>query len=98
MALSNIRREPQREITESAVGLVIFGLFMWADYEVALWMIEVGPPHAPPVPIVMILASAFLLGGVGLLVGIILVTHQIGDAVCNALERNGLHLRPRVRK
>lgn len=38
MALSNIFREPRREITESAIGLGIFAAAAWADYHFAVWL------------------------------------------------------------
>ena len=96
MALSNIFREPRREITESVVGLVVFGAFAWADYYVARWFQDVtgGWHDGCPWPIGMML---------GLLVGflamcLLIITHGIGDGICNALQRRGIHLRPRQRR
>jgi hypothetical protein len=100
MALSNIGREPRREITESAVGLAAFGLFVWADYEFAIWF--EGATRGFPVE-----AAGGCPWPIGMFFGLIaamlaflalFVTHALGEGICNALQRNGIHLRPRVRK
>jgi hypothetical protein len=97
MALSNIFREPRREITESLVGLSIFAAVLVPDYYLALWFQGVtGGPNGGgcPWPVGMFF---------GLVVGFILIlgsieAHELGDAVCNALQRRDLHLRPKQRR
>ena len=37
MALSNIFREPRREIVETIVGLITVGAFMYVDYKFSCW-------------------------------------------------------------
>jgi hypothetical protein len=91
MALPNIFREPRREITESVVGLAVFGVFGWGDYHFAQWFQEVG---GPPWPIGIILGVA----GAFIAFPILHFTHELGDAICNALEDRGIHLRPRWRR
>lgn len=103
MALSNIFKEPRREITESAVGIgVVFGA-LWADYAFAVWLQDVAGyvQYADGTrwnkihwvfgmllgPAVAVLAFALLW-----------LTHEIGDGLCNALQARGIHLRPRVRR
>ncbi len=99
MALSNIFREPRREITESAVGLAIFSAAVWADYQFALWfkdatqgMLNEKDPGCP-------LPLGMFLGVIAAFVGLVVLflTHALGDGICNALQRNGIHLRPRNR-
>ena len=97
MALSNILKEPRREITEQLVGtLVIFALPV-ADAIFA---------HYAPRPSDY---TFWDMMGTGLCLGIILalgaaavtivakIVHAIGEETCNALEAYGVHLRPRRR-
>ena len=94
MALSNIFREPRREITESAVGIAAFALLVYGDYEFASWFHEVTKPvGACPIPIGMILGVIAALLGIGAL----FLTHAIGEGVCNSLARRGVELRPKRR-
>ncbi len=37
MALSNILREPRREITETLIGIMATGSFLFVDYKFAVW-------------------------------------------------------------
>jgi hypothetical protein len=106
MALSNVFREPRRELTESAVGIAItvavLGPVLGLDYLFGLWFYEfMGGAKAGPVGEgvlfgMLIGAVVILVGGLVIFLGL-LVTHAIGEGVCNALQRRGVHLRPRVR-
>ena len=90
MALSNILKEPRREITEQLVGtLVIFGLPV-ADAIFA---------HCAPWDMMGIGLSlgTILALGVAAVVAVANIVHAIGEATCNALEARGVHLRPRRR-
>ncbi len=86
MALSNIFREPRREITETAVGIVAIGVFIspilatwhWEELNFAWLLIIV---------LVLFLPTIFFIIG----------AHAIGEDICDALERRGIHLRPRRR-
>jgi hypothetical protein len=91
MALSNIFREPQREITESVVGIVLLTAFIFAGYLFCLW---IGCKRWED----FVLGGALWLLVVGAVWLFITVTHDIGDEVCNALQRANIHLRPRNRK
>ncbi len=94
MALSNILNEPRREITESIVGLIILCAFMAVDYAFGVWLENVAGHNDIPWPIGMILGIPATI----LLVAILFVTHAIGESVCNILQKNDIHLRPRDRK
>lgn len=95
MALSNIFREPQREITETLMGIAVASLFLWGDYHFALWFQHsLGDINQCPWPLGM------MLGFVGVFficlacVGI----HELGEALCDFLRRRGLELRPKERR
>lgn len=103
MALSNIFREPRREITESVVGLAIFGGAVWADYAFAGWLQEYaghrlysdGTIAGDYIPWPLGMVVGFVVGATALLT--VVVTHALGDGICNALQNSGIHLRPRNR-
>ncbi len=97
MALSNIFREPRREITESVIGLLVTApIFGWI-YFLSGWLRD--HDSTPIMPLSFYIAGAllFTLGGAAMSAGILLITHAIGDGVCNALQRGDIHLRPRNR-
>jgi hypothetical protein len=95
MALSNIFQEPRREITESAIGLALFGVAVWGDYRFGCFYNASG--YGP-------VTEGMVAGAlVGILLFMVLVviayaTHAIGESVCNAAQAMGIHLRPRVRR
>jgi len=99
MALSNIFREPRREITETIVGTVVVAAVLVPDYYFAQWFQLVrGPDNPCPWPMAMIIGLFLFL----LLFAIVIIgpigIHAIGEGICNSLERRGVHLRPRQRK
>ena len=97
MALSNIFREPRREITESIVGIAAFGVAMAGDYHFARWFEEIttnSEGHGGcPWPLGLMFGFIFL----GIIIAVVFFTHAIGDSICNALQERGIHLRPRNR-
>lgn len=100
MALSNILREPRREITESAVGMgaaiVVVGGFLVADYFFALWFVSCfQSTPARKADIALAMLAGVPIGLVCFMA--VLLTYTIGESICNALQRNGIHLRPRNR-
>lgn len=107
MALSNIFREPRREITESAVGLALSVVAIGADYAFALWLQEYVGAHPHKSPNIPYTLNCYYIPwplgmGLGICGALILcliafITHAFGDSICNALQRNGIHLRPRNR-
>jgi hypothetical protein len=98
MALSNIGKEPRREITESLLGIVLLVLFVGGDYVISDYFVSTLPkPKKGDLGLTMI--SIPLIGILIFMAvyGLALFTHFIGEQVCNALEKKGIHLRPRVR-
>ncbi len=94
MALTNILREPRREITETVVGLAIIVPIVYLDYRFALWFEEAtGPDKSCPWPIGMMfgvmIAILIVMGAVAI--------HILGTGICNWLENNGIQMRPRQR-
>lgn len=94
MALSNIFKEPRREITESAVGLGVFGVFMYGDYHVALRM---NPANGGELALAMFVTTLGIVASIGVIVLVLMGTHAAGDGICNWLARRGLELRPKNR-
>jgi uncharacterized membrane protein YdfJ with MMPL/SSD domain len=100
MALSNIRNEPQREITESILGVAVVAGVILLDYLLALVFsritagIDGGCPVHVGIVLVPIILALIFFGGMGFLYG----THALGEAICNSLADRGLELRPRDRK
>ena len=101
MALSNIFREPRRELTESVVGLVagiaVLGSIALADFLIALCLVRL---LNGTIDVSMDeFRAAMLLGLVVLLcmIPVALITHALGEGVCDTLQARGIHLRPRNR-
>ncbi len=95
MALSNMRREPQREITESVIGLVIFGGAIGVDYYAARCIFDMDTTI--DVVMGMIMVPVFAIAAFSIIMLLLFFTHIIGDEVCNVLQKRGIHLRPRNR-
>lgn len=96
MALSNLFREPRREITESALGLAVFAVFLYPDYRFALWFGEITGDASGrcPWPIGMLLGAALL----ALCVLALFILHWVGEGICDFLARHGVELRPKERR
>lgn len=100
MALSNIFKEPRRELTESAVGIGVILVAAvplgWLDYQLAL---STSTPAKPEdFWLVLFLLGPFLIFVVSALVlAFFAVTHALGNAICNGLEKRGIQLRPKQR-
>lgn len=107
MALSNIFREPRREITESIIGIStvvgVLAIVLPADFVLAMWfeyLFGEGWPLAgeflwsPDMWLGMIIGPVVAVG-VLFIVGIFFeVTHELGEALCGRLDRIGVRLRP----
>jgi len=98
MALSNIKREPRREITESVVGIATFfggaGLYLWGVYSLLVWL-GVKSTGDFVFAMCMSLPGGFI--AVVFLGFLLTFTHALGDTICDRLDGIGLHLRPRNR-
>lgn len=99
MALSNIRKEPQREITESLVGIGCLVMVLWLDFWGSSLINTRLFPKDPSMTVVLVIAlpiALFILFLIGM--GTIYGTHALGEKICGALADRGLELRPRQRK
>lgn len=98
MALSNMFREPRRELTETAIGLALFGCAVGADYLFARWLqYQAGYSTVDQV------SKANIPWGQGMCIGVILacvctiiamVAHIVGESICDRLQDGGIRLRP----
>lgn len=95
MALSNILREPRREITETLIGALVIGAVLYGDHFFAEWMYAGIGQHDRSFIIVCYLIGALL----GVLIFFFAIfVHWIGESICGSLARHGLELRPKVRR
>lgn len=99
MALSNIGREPRREITESVVGTLaaggwLFAAFLIARYFDPYYVSQYSPPWWFTVSFVTVVVAIF---GPFLLFCFLGLTHWIGEDVCDWLKAIRLDPRPRNR-
>lgn len=96
MALSNIFREPRREITETVVGIALFAGFGVPDYFLVAYMYAHDTSkYLPPFLVYLLVMTFFVAAAVAAVVGVAFGIHAIGEVACNALDRRGIHLRPR---
>lgn len=103
MALSNIRREPRREIIESFIGIVGLFALVYLDFKWAVWFqtFTGGPPDGAlegtmrgmPWPLGMGLGVIIPF----LLCGLVHLTHWLGEVFCGWLRSIKLDPRPRTR-
>lgn len=98
MALSNIFREPRREITETVVGLVLL-VPAWADYRFGVWLATfLAPPDKDMYVMLVVVGTMLGVALMGAAVLSIVILHAVGESICDALEDRGMHLRPRQRR
>jgi hypothetical protein len=94
MALSNILREPRREITETLFGMGALAIPILADVYFAVWFHKfTGPNNACPIPVGMIIGILFF-AFTGIL---LLISHVFGEWICDSLADRGLDPRPKQR-
>lgn len=99
MALSNMLREPRREITETVVGIAGVALVL-AVVAVPPWALcYFGVEHR----FIDAIADCFLcltaiVVGVMVLALTVNLIHDAGEALCAALARRGIDPRPRTRR
>lgn len=100
MALSNMRREPQREITESVIGIALFVGLATGDYFLSRYIdfTIFKEKNVVGIIILMILIpiALFILSGVTF--ALLYFTHHIGEEICGWLADRGWDPRPRDRK
>lgn len=96
MALSNLRREPRREIIEQIVGVTLFVGVMTVDYAFVSWL---GPQTKGDLILGMI--GVPLVGGALGFIAIMFLTHGIhliGEFGCAILAAVGADPRPKQRR
>ncbi len=99
MALSNIFKEPRREITESAIG-ILAAVGSIAVTSVAVYYTGVFVHHfSPQTPLASCVGTAIFLlpATVVALIGLAVATHAIGESVCASLAKRNLDPRPKQR-
>lgn len=95
MALSNIGKEPRREIIESLLGILTFGGIIAGFVFWEIWLRSLPwPGNSPPPPTI---GSIMLLIGLSILYGLLQLTHFIGEVVCDWFADQGLDPRPKQR-
>lgn len=97
MALSNIFREPQREITESVVGIAFCSIVVFGVGSFAVWFAHRTADANNPFGAMVIVGVLSLVVGGLIFFGLAHLTHAIGDGLCNWLDKKGLQLRPKER-
>lgn len=91
MALSNLTKEPRREVIEQSLGIAAFAFYIWADYAFIRWLGAVKTGD---------LVFGMLLGFVSIpMVGLLLfmmllLAHAVGEGVCALCARAGFDPRP----
>jgi ABC-type Fe3+ transport system permease subunit len=98
MALSNIFREPRRELIEQGIGtLVVLGIVAgWCAVGTVICWVDRYPLSNSTAEFAASMALA--LPVIALAVAILFLSHALGEWACNRLEAAGIHLRPRQRK
>lgn len=101
MALSNITREPRREITESLAGIVLFfGLayLVWFLGGCLRDSICSDGKCSEADFVGFHILGAFAVCIIAAVsVGLLYLTHSIGESICETLADHGLELRPKRR-
>lgn len=104
MALSNILREPRREITETLVGVSTLIIPVGISYPIALYFPwdKTDPTSligrmAASILLEVVAAAVLVLGTLGITL-LAIGLHTLGEIVCNELQFLGVHLRPRQRR
>ena len=105
MALNNIFVEPQREITESLIGLLVISAIMTValivSYHAAVWWITYWEFPMDAFRIIInvgaMLVTAFVCSIFGFFIGwgLLEATHEAGDGICNLLAKVSLDPRPK---
>lgn len=103
MALSNIFREPRREIIEQAAGTLVVGGWVVIAWHISGIFGRIPRFYDSGIAefferiflSVLISFGAFL--GISILIGGVLLAHLIGESICGFLARAGADPRPRQR-
>lgn len=96
MALSNIFREPRREITETLIGVTAAVIIMVIPYYFAEWLEVASGGRTRGVPVFIGIFVGIALEATS--VALLFFIHFIGEEICDWLDERGLRLRPRSRR
>jgi hypothetical protein len=96
MALSNVLREPRRELIEQGFGILVAGGFVGIDYIAAslIYANLMGPTHMTGDFVFAVFIAAVSIIFVGFAFVLI---HWVGEGVCNSMARRGYDPRPETR-
>lgn len=97
MALSNILKEPRREITETVIGVGMVGSFVFADFYFCHWLMSGIPEPIDRFMCTLLSGAVVLPLGVAAVCGAFVAAHALGDGICNRLARVGADPRPTQR-
>ena len=104
MALSNIGREPRRELTEQAIGILAFLVWAYITYKIAHPLaVSAHIDGKGNVHTFGTIFLTFIFGlGIGVLVPMVLgvalyAMHEIGEIVCGWMTALGFDPRPKRR-
>lgn len=96
MALSNILREPRRELIEQGIGTAAVLGFVAVDFAIIALISALNDdwPHGG----LWVFAFVIIAAAIGALFLIFIVIHAVGEAICNSLTRRGFDPRPANRR
>lgn len=97
MTISNIGREPRRELTEQWYGfMTAFVLFtVWLCVGLLMCLLCDGTVFVSTAELIAAMGLSIPILAVG--VGVIYGMHALGESVCNAMARRGNDPRPKQR-
>lgn len=96
MALSNIFREPRREITESVIGVLALVPFCGLDWLVAKEALG-GWKNGWEMVGSLVFATIVIFLAALALAAVLAITHEIGEWVCDRMRNAGFDPRPKDR-
>lgn len=94
MALSNIGREPRREIIEQVIGVGFVVVYLVCDYQFARWVYAPESFWKDPGDLTLMVGGLLFIP---IFYGLLLFTHIMGEIVCGWLTVVGVDPRPRQR-
>jgi len=100
MALSNIVKEPRREIIETLVGIIASVPLLVLNYYVANAMYYGSLHDKDPMPWLLAFffcAPLCIFIAAASIVAACIGVHTLGENICRELQERGIHLRPKQR-
>lgn len=98
MALSNIKKEPRREITESTLGIVAVVGLVFLDYKASSFLSNLTKSTANgEIFLIMITIPLLLIVVAAISVGFLYFTHFVGEEICAMMAKLNIDPRPKQR-